>query len=105
MRRGTYGKGCVYARRKPGGALAGYWIKFYRDGEQIVRNAHTTDKAEAERQLDVLMGEKASGVNHPRRQLTLGEAVDNVRTANKADGRDPRRKKDGYDLHVLPFFG
>lgn len=37
--------------------------------------------------------------------LKLADAVANVRSADRAKGRDPPRKHDAYGLHVIPQFG
>ena len=72
------GTGCVYPRRRRDGSIVGWWIKIYRNGEQIVRNAHTVDKEEAKDQLATLLGEKAKGIPIPRKQLTLDGAAPSV---------------------------
>src|SRR5437899_922442 len=101
MKRNEDGRGCVYARyrdQKNKVGFRGWYFKFYRNGEQIVRNAHTTDKAEAKDQLAKALGEKAAGVPIPRRQLTLDGAADHVaRVAKNKTGED--KKNYCYETH------
>jgi integrase len=96
------GTGCIYARKRKDGSIRGYWIKFYVNGDQRVRNAHTTDKDEAERQLAVLLGQKAEDKPIARHQLTLEGAVDNVKAAKAADGKPVNY---AYEKYLEPFFG
>src|SRR5262245_39331617 len=96
------GTGCVYARRRKDGSVVGWWIKFYRNGEQIVRNAHTTDKEEAKDQLAKLLAQKAEGVPIARAQLTLADAAANANRTAEMNGREPSR---AYAKHLIPYFG
>lgn len=101
QRRRARNTGCVYPRKRPDGSLAGYWFKFYQDGEQIVRNANTMDRQEAEDQLAIALGNKAQGERVTRRVLTLGDAVTNIENAAKAEGRDVNYV---YEKYLLPYF-
>lgn len=93
--------GCVYARRRSDRSLLGWWIKFYRNGEQIVRNAHTTDKEEAERQLAELLGDQAKGVHIARQQMTLEDAVKNVERTATMNGKT---LNPAYRGNLMRFF-
>lgn len=98
------GTGCVYQRRREDGSTLGWWIKFYRHGEQIVRNAHTSDRHEAKAQLAKLLGEIAAGVPIPRKQLTLDGAAKHVgRVATNKTGVE--KTNYAYEKHLIPFFG
>jgi integrase len=101
--RNRRGGGCVYARYrdKDKKVLRGWWLKFYQNGEQIIRNAHTTDKQEAERQLAEALGKKAEGATFVRRVLTFGTAVEHLRTIQEAKGKPFNY---AFDMHLLPFF-
>jgi hypothetical protein len=68
----------------------------------VVRNGHTTDRDEAERQLAAALGEKAKGLPVVAHQLTLDEAVKNVKAAKAADNKPVNY---AYDKHLMPFFG
>ena len=95
------GTGCVYARRKRDGTLYGWWIKFYRHGEQIVRNAETKDRDEAKALLARLLGEQAEGAAIPRTQLTLEGAVKNVERTAAMNGRTANPV---YRSRLIPYF-
>ena len=99
-RRARNGTGCVYGRKKKDGTVQ-WWLKFHVDGRPIFRNAHTSDREEAERQLASVLGDKANGVPIAPHQLTFGEAVTNVKTAKAADGKPVNY---AYDKHLVPFF-
>jgi integrase len=96
------GTGCVYARRRKDGSVLGWWIKIYRSGEQIVRNAHTMEREEAKDQLVKLLAQKADGVPIARAQLTLKDAAANANRTAAMNGREPSR---AYDKHLIPYFG
>jgi hypothetical protein len=98
------GSGCVDARKRRDGSIRGYWCKFYRNGEQIVRNLQTTDKEEAEAKLTILLGEKSKGVPIARHQLTLDQAAANVTLVAQNNGRGLGGHY-LFALHLFPFFG
>lgn len=100
-KRARNGTGCVYRRTNKDGSFS-WWMKFSIKGRQIFRNARTTDRPEAERQLSILLGEKGKGVPIAPHPLTLKEAVDHVEQRAKTEGRKANYV---YALHLLPFFG
>ena len=72
------------------------------NGRQIFRNTHTSDKPEAERQLAIIVGEKAKGTPIAPHPLTLAEAIKNVKAAKAADGKEANY---AYNKHLAPHFG
>lgn len=98
------GTGCIYARKRKDGSIRGYWAKFYRNGEQIVRNLQTTDKEDAEAKLLILLGEKAKGVPIVRHQLTLQQAAENVEQVARNNG-EGQRGNYVFEQYLLPYFG
>jgi integrase len=100
-RRARSGTGCVYKRKKKDGSFS-FWFKFHVDGRQVFRNANTTDREEAERQLATELGKKAQGVPVVSHALTFEQAVESVKKAKAADGKTVNY---AYDLRLLPSFG
>jgi integrase len=96
VQRARHGTGCVYKRKKKDGSFS-WWFKFHVDGRSVFRNANTTDKEEAKRQLALNLGEKAKGIPIASHALTFEEATKNVKLA--------RGSNYVFDLHLLPYFG
>lgn len=101
MKRARNGTGCVYARKKRDGTV-GWWFKFHVHGRPVARNANTTDRREAERQLAIALGEMNKGVPVVIRELTFRDAVDMVRAHREANGKTTSYH---YDKYLVPYFG
>ena len=85
-----------------------WWIAYYRNNQQLRESTHSTDIAEARRQLRIREGKISEGIPITRRtgQVRIAEILDAVLTDYRLNGR--RSTSDAETrvrLHLTPAIG
>ena len=100
MPRRNYGSGSLRLLGK------NWWITYYHEGGRRIENTHTSDRAEAQRQLKVRVGKVAEGQPLESQKVTIADLCQLVFEDYQLRGlRDLTTVKMRYRAHIEKALG